>query len=46
VAERYLDELRALVDAARHPVETTPTPADFPLARVSQAQLDDLLSRI
>jgi non-ribosomal peptide synthase protein (TIGR01720 family) len=46
VAERYLSELRALIDAARHPVQATPTPADFPLARVDQARLDDLLSRI
>jgi amino acid adenylation domain-containing protein/non-ribosomal peptide synthase protein (TIGR01720 family) len=46
LAERYLGELRALIEAARHPVEATPTPADFPLARVDQARLDDLLSRI
>ena len=44
--ERYLGELRALIDAARHPVGAMATPADFPLARVDQARLDDLLSRI
>ena len=46
LGERYLGELRAFIDAARHPVVTMATPADFPLARVDQARLDDLLSRI
>jgi amino acid adenylation domain-containing protein/non-ribosomal peptide synthase protein (TIGR01720 family) len=46
MAERYAGELRALIDAARHPVGSTHSPSDFPLARVDQAQLDDLLSRI
>ena len=45
-ADRYIAELQALIEAARQPVETTHSPADFPLARVGQSQLDDLLSRI
>lgn len=45
-ADRYVAELEALLAAARQPVEPTHSPADFPLARVDQAQLDDLLSRI
>jgi amino acid adenylation domain-containing protein/non-ribosomal peptide synthase protein (TIGR01720 family) len=46
LGERYLGELRALIDTAAHPVETMFTPADFPLARLDQARLDDLLSRL
>jgi amino acid adenylation domain-containing protein/non-ribosomal peptide synthase protein (TIGR01720 family) len=43
--DRYLDELRALVDLSRR-VTPVYTPSDFPLARVGQDQLDDLLSRL
>ena len=46
LGERYLAELRAFIEAAAHPVETMLTPADFPLARLDQARLDDLLNRI
>jgi non-ribosomal peptide synthase protein (TIGR01720 family) len=46
VADRYLHELRAIIAAARDPGGRSHTPSDFPLARVDQAQLDELLSRI
>jgi amino acid adenylation domain-containing protein/non-ribosomal peptide synthase protein (TIGR01720 family) len=45
LAGRFLDELRALVDLSQH-ASSVFTPSDFPLARVDQGQLDDLLSRL
>jgi amino acid adenylation domain-containing protein/non-ribosomal peptide synthase protein (TIGR01720 family) len=45
LAGQYLDDLRALVDLSRH-VASVYTPSDFPLARVDQGQLDQLLSRL
>jgi non-ribosomal peptide synthase protein (TIGR01720 family) len=45
LADSYLGELRALVDLGRH-VSSVHTPSDFPLARVNQEQLNDLLSRL
>ncbi len=46
LAERHLDELRALVRCAASP-DGSPRPgANFPLARVDEAQLSDLLSRL
>ena len=46
LAERHLDELRALVRCARRPDGSPRPAADFPLARVDEAQLSDLLSRL
>jgi amino acid adenylation domain-containing protein/non-ribosomal peptide synthase protein (TIGR01720 family) len=46
LADRHRDELRAMIERGRRPVGWTPTPADFPLARVDQGQLSDLLSRL
>jgi non-ribosomal peptide synthase protein (TIGR01720 family) len=45
LSDRYVDELRALVGLSRQ-VTSVHTPSDFPLARVDQGQLDDLLSRL
>ncbi len=41
----YLDELRALVELSQH-VASVYTPSDFPLARVGQEELDDLLRKL
>jgi amino acid adenylation domain-containing protein/non-ribosomal peptide synthase protein (TIGR01720 family) len=46
LAGGYLDELRALIELSRRTGEAVSTPSDFPLARVDQAALDDLLSRL
>ncbi len=46
LADRHLDEVRALIGHARRPVGAAPTPADFPLARVAEAQLTNLLDRL
>jgi non-ribosomal peptide synthase protein (TIGR01720 family) len=46
VAERYADELRAMIELGRGAVGPVHTPSDFPLAHVDQAQLDELLSRL
>jgi amino acid adenylation domain-containing protein/non-ribosomal peptide synthase protein (TIGR01720 family) len=46
LADRYLEELRTLIDCGRHVVEPVFTPSDFPLARMDQSQLDGLLSRL
>jgi non-ribosomal peptide synthase protein (TIGR01720 family) len=46
LAKRYVEELRALVEAGHQAVGRGYTPSDFPLARVDQAQLDELLSRL
>jgi amino acid adenylation domain-containing protein/non-ribosomal peptide synthase protein (TIGR01720 family) len=46
LAERHLDELRAVIAHIAGPARGTSGPSDFPLARVDQAQLDDLLSRL
>jgi len=44
VAERYANELRTMIELGRGPGGLTRTPSDFPLARVDQEQLDELLS--
>jgi non-ribosomal peptide synthase protein (TIGR01720 family) len=46
LASRYIDELRALVELGRSAAGGVYIPSDFPLARVQQTQLDDLLSRL
>jgi non-ribosomal peptide synthase protein (TIGR01720 family) len=46
LADRYLDELRAMIEQSRRPAEAVPTPSDFPLARVDQEQLSELLGRL
>jgi amino acid adenylation domain-containing protein/non-ribosomal peptide synthase protein (TIGR01720 family) len=46
LAERHLDELRAVIAHIAGPARGTSGPSDFPLARVDRAQLDDLLSRL
>ena len=46
LAERHLDELRAVIAHVAGPARGPSGPSDFPLARVDQAQLDDLLSRL
>ncbi|MFC6086776.1 amino acid adenylation domain-containing protein [Sphaerisporangium aureirubrum] len=45
LAESHLGELRALVGLGRH-VTSAYTPSDFPLARVNQEQLNDLLNQL
>jgi len=45
LAERHLGELRALLELGRG-AGAVSTPSDFPLARVDQGQLDDLISRL
>ncbi|WP_019925394.1 non-ribosomal peptide synthetase [Nocardia sp. BMG111209] len=44
LAERHLAELGALIDLRDGPAAAR-TPSDFPLARVDQSQLDNLLGR-
>ncbi|OZV77378.1 non-ribosomal peptide synthetase [Micromonospora echinospora] len=46
LAERYRDEVRALLGHTAPSAGATPGPADFPLARVDQAQLSRLLGRL
>jgi amino acid adenylation domain-containing protein/non-ribosomal peptide synthase protein (TIGR01720 family) len=46
VAERYVAELRTMIELGRTPGGVSRTPSDFPLARVDQVQLDELLSRL
>ena len=46
VAARYAGELTTMADLGRDPAAAAYTPSDFPLARVDQAQLDELLSRL
>jgi len=46
LAGRYIEELRALVVLGRSAAGGVYIPSDFPLARVDQARLDDLLSRL
>jgi amino acid adenylation domain-containing protein/non-ribosomal peptide synthase protein (TIGR01720 family) len=45
LAARYVDELRSLIGPAGADGDAR-TASDFPLARVDQAQLDDLLGRL
>lgn len=45
-AEQVADAEQVTGTAQQHVAGTAPTPSDFPLARVDQAQLDTLLSRI
>ncbi|MGC5016345.1 amino acid adenylation domain-containing protein [Streptosporangium sp. DT93] len=45
LADLHLGELQAMVDLDRH-VTSVYTPSDFPLAKVDQGQLDDLLNRL
>ncbi len=46
LADRHLEELRALIELTRSSHGSAHSPSDFPLARVDQAQLDGLLSRL
>ncbi len=46
VAERFAGELRAMIRHAGEGGATARTASDFPLARIDQAQLDELLSRL
>jgi amino acid adenylation domain-containing protein/non-ribosomal peptide synthase protein (TIGR01720 family) len=46
LAERYLDQLRELIQQSRLGSGSAPVPSDFPLARIDQAQLSELLSRL
>lgn len=46
LADCYLGELRAMLELGRSTADSAHSPSDFPLARVSQAQLDELLRRL
>jgi amino acid adenylation domain-containing protein/non-ribosomal peptide synthase protein (TIGR01720 family) len=46
LAGSYLDELRTMVELSRVSEGSVRSPSDVPLARVDQAQLDDLLRRL
>jgi non-ribosomal peptide synthase protein (TIGR01720 family) len=46
LADCYLGELRALNELGRSGEGAVLSPSDFPLARVSQPRLDDLLARL
>jgi hypothetical protein len=46
LAERLLEELRLQAELNIHAEGLVHTPSDFPLARVDQGQLDQLLGRL
>jgi amino acid adenylation domain-containing protein/non-ribosomal peptide synthase protein (TIGR01720 family) len=43
-AQRYVEQLRELISTCLETSDTSYTPADFPLATITQTQLDTLLS--
>jgi len=46
LADRYLDELRAVIAGDGDVPSGAPVPSDFPLARLDQAQLSRLLDTL
>ena len=45
LARGFEEALRALIDHCRSPEAGVPTPSDFPLARLDQKTLDEIVQR-